>query len=304
MVYLALSITVLMWGVSFVATKVVLTYLTPIPAMALRFGLAGVAFLLLFLWFGRPRFSFKTHLLVFLTAFFEPIAYFLFETFGLSYTSATKASIIIAAVPIAVIVVARILLKEPATKRAILGAVASAAGLTLLILADPQVQLEQGIGGRLLGDLLILGAVLSAAFYITLARHLTQRYRPEHITGVQILWGTVVFGLLWWIIPTGTVPLTLESTAWVGLGFLALGATVIAFLLYNYALRHLNAGVAGLAVNGVPVVTTLTGWLFLGETLAPLQLVGAAIVIASVTYVAWRSGGKGSARPSPLQVEG
>ena len=291
-----------MWGVSFVATKVMLTYFAPIPAVALRFAIAGAAFLLLFLWFGRPRFSLRTHVLVFLTAFFEPIAYFLFETFGLEFTSATKASIIIAAVPIAVVIVARVMLKEPITLRAAIGAVASAFGLAVLILADPQVALSEGIEGRLLGDLLILGAVISAAFYITLARHLTQRHRPEHITGVQILWGTVAFGALWTIVPHESNPMAVPAIAWAAVLFLAIGATVIAFLLYNYALRHLSAGVAGLAVNGVPVVTTLTGWIFLGERLTPLQLAGAAIVIGAVAWVA--RGSHRAAKPSPLQMEG
>jgi drug/metabolite transporter (DMT)-like permease len=94
----------------------------------------------------------------------------------------------------------------------------------------------------------------------------------------------------------------IPGPAWAAVGFLAVGATVIAFLLYNYALRHLPAGVAGLAVNGVPVVTTITGRLFLGEQLTALQLVGAAVVIGAVTWVATSS--ERAARPSPLRIEG
>ncbi|MEA3470204.1 MAG: DMT family transporter, partial [Thermodesulfobacteriota bacterium] len=101
--YLALMGAVIFWGLSFVATKMALASIPTFTLIFARFSLSALFFLLLILRNGLPRFSKKDHVFLFLLSFFEPGLYFIFETLGLQYTTAPKASLIIATIPVAVL---------------------------------------------------------------------------------------------------------------------------------------------------------------------------------------------------------
>lgn len=285
--------TMILWGVSFVATKLVLGRISPLSYMGVRFLIASVALALVMLLRGRPHFSARTHLLIALTALAEPVAYFLFESYGVRLVSATTASLLIATVPLAVMLLAAAFLGEPLRRGALFAVAVSITGVMLLVVG------AEDAGGtradRILGILLVLGAVLSAALYITQARHLTQRHDPVNLTILQTWWGAGVFGLLWRLQPETERSLAaLGQEGWIAILFLAFGATVAAFLLYNWALRHETAGTASLYINAIPLVTALAGWLILDERLRPLQLVGAGLVLLAVRI---------AVRSSPGSVE-
>jgi drug/metabolite transporter (DMT)-like permease len=280
----AMLLTMVFWGISFVASKIVLEEITPFTYMGVRFLIAAILLGVVVAIRGRPRFSRRTHLLIALTAFAEPVAYFLFESFGIRLIPATTASLIIATTPLAVMVLAAIFLGEPIRRGGVLAVVVSISGIALLVLGgDDGASGTSGSGGDLLGTLLVFGAVLSAAFYITLARNLTQRHDPVNLTVFQTWWGTGVFVVLWRLQPPASRTVAaLSPDAWIALIFLAIGATVVAFMLYNWALRHETAGTASLYINAIPVVTALTGRFVLDERLSLIQLVGGAMVLASV----------------------
>lgn len=282
-VRLAMAGTMVLWGISFVASKIVLSEISPLTYMGIRFLIASVLLAGVMAIRGRPRFSRKTHGLIALTALAEPVAYFLFESFGIALIPATLASLIIATIPIAVMVLAAIFLGESIRPIGLIAVLVSIGGIVLLVFGAPQA--PNGATGADLsqGILLVFGAVFSAACYITLARSLTQRHDPINLTVVQTWWGAGVFVILWQLQQPAVRSLEpLSTTGWVALIFLAAGATVAAFLLYNWALRYASAGEASVYINGIPLVTAITGWFVLGERLAPQQWVGAALVLLSV----------------------
>ena len=131
--YLALVITVTFWGLSFVATKIALESIPTFTIVFFRFGVSALIFLILMIGKGFPSFSGRDHFLVILTAFFEPGLYFIFETIGLQYTSAPKASLIIATVPIAVLILSSLVLGERTTLVSAAGVVLSLIGIAILI---------------------------------------------------------------------------------------------------------------------------------------------------------------------------
>ncbi len=272
----------LIWGISFVASKYVLAYLTPLTYMALRFVLSAAALGGFAARLKGPRLRRREHLLVFATALAEPIAYFLFESYGLTFTTASKAALIVAATPAMVMVAARLFLKEAMTRRGILAVALSIVGIALVVGGDPTVAWSEP--GSYLGDLLVLGSVLSAAVYIVFARFLTQSHSPVKITFYQIAWGALVFVVLWAFQGPGDRVISLSPIAWMSMAFLVLGATLGAFLLYNFALSRVPAGQAALFINAIPVVTAVAGWAFLGERLSALQIVGGCVVVTSVAW--------------------
>jgi drug/metabolite transporter (DMT)-like permease len=284
-------LTMVFWGVSFVASKLVLTQITPLTYMGVRFAAASLLLAIVMAVRGRPRFSGRTHWLIALTALAEPVAYFLFESFGIRLITATTASLIIATIPLAVMVLAAIFLGEPVNRRGLVAVFVSISGIVLLVVGDPASATAGA--NQTLGILLVVGAVFSAAFYITLARNLTQRHDPVNLTVVQTWWGAGVFIALWRVqTPAARSLTTLTPVGWIAIVFLVVCATVGAFMLYNWALRHEEAGRASLYINAIPVVTAFTGWLLLDERLALLQWIGGIMVLVSVRI---SGGGRGAA---------
>lgn len=286
-VYAALLTTVLFWGLSFIGTKAALTSFHPFALMFLRFSSASLVFLAVLLRTGFPRIPARDHLKLVLVSLFQPCLYFIFETFGLSLTSASKASLIIAAVPIAVMLLAAIVLKERIRARHAAGIVLSVAGVVVLVVGTPGFRLE--LGGSFLGDILIFGAVVTAALYTVLARDLGRTRSALEITAFQAFYGTLFF-LPFFLATRGrTEWAAISGSSLAALVFLIFCATIGAFLTYNYALTKIPASRASVFINGIPLVTTLASWALLGETLSPVQLAGGALVLVSVYIVSSES---------------
>jgi drug/metabolite transporter (DMT)-like permease len=278
--YLALIGAVLFWGLSFVGTKVALRFFPPFTLVFLRFGAASFFFLVFFLRRGLPSFTRGQKWKLLLIALLEPGLYFACETMGLQLTSASKASLIIALIPIAVMILARIFLGEDISIRNGVSIALSFAGIAVLVTGDPEFTLQ--LGGALLGDLLILGAVIIAAFYTILVRDLGKTHSALVITSVQTFFGTLFFAPFFF--------LELRTVPWAALGprpimaliYLILFATILAFLCYNHALTRIPASRVAVFINGIPVVTTLAAWPVLGERLGPVQLLGGGLVLFGV----------------------
>ncbi len=294
MTYAALIMAVLGWGSSFVATKIALVTLSAGVILFVRHAVAAV---ILFVIFKRRRLEFPSRRLwpkLLLMGLFEPILYFLLETEGLRHTSASSASLVIAAVPVLVAVAAWPILKEKPTARSGIGAVLSVAGVVLLVLGDNNPDYAES---SLLGNLLVLGAAVSAVGYILISRSLSGRVHPVTITFLQMIVGAAFF-----LFPAGAstafdgLPVfTVESV--LALTALTIFATVLAFFGYNYALSKIPAAKASVFINGIPLVTVLAAALFLGESLTLLQA-GAGVVIVAGVVLAGKRRKQRAASPS------
>lgn len=278
--YLALTGAMIFWGLSFVATKMALESFTTFTLVFARFSIAACFFLVLMIWRGVPSFTGKAQVKLFLVALFEPGLYFIFETIGLQYTSAPKAALIIATIPIVVLISASLFLGERTSLIKLAGIFTSFAGITVLIAGDPKFNLE--LGGPLIGDLLIFGAVLSAAFYIVFARDLGQDYSALEITSIQVIFGALFYApAFFWELPKMRWEAVTGSSVG-ALIYLTIFATIAAFLCYNHALTKISASRASLFINGIPVVTAVGAWILLDERLTLMQTGGGMLVLLAV----------------------
>jgi drug/metabolite transporter (DMT)-like permease len=278
--YLALFAAVLFWGGSFVATKIALESFPTFTLILGRFALAGCVFLVLMVLRGFPRLTLNAHARIILIALCEPGLYFTFETLGLKHTTAPMASLIIATIPVAVLILASLFLEEHTSLTGLIGMGISLGGIAILITGDPQF--SWAMSGHLLGDLLIFGAVLSAAFYIVCARSLGKNHSAMEFTSLQTIYGALLFvpAFVWELPVVQWAEITMRSVS--ALGFLTLFATIGAFLCYNHALTRLPATRAAIFINGIPVVTALSAWALLGERLTLVQAGGGVMVLAGV----------------------
>ena len=273
----ALGMTVA-FGLSFVATKYALRGFQPMLVALLRFTIAGV--LLWVVWRLRPKRERVTrHELARLAAlgFVSLTMYFAFETNGIARTSASKAALIIATIPIFVAVLAALVLGERAGPRRWVGITVSFAGVAALVLLGG----GDG-GGSLTGDLLVLAAALTAAVYNLMARRLLLTRSALYVTAFQNLFGAL------FMVPIAGVEAILvgarEPTGEAGLGvlYLAIFSSTLAYLLLNYAFRFLEASRVAVFVNLIPVVGVAAAYVLLGERFTAGQAAAAVVVVTGV----------------------
>jgi drug/metabolite transporter (DMT)-like permease len=284
-VYTALLCAAFFWGSSFPATKIVLQGFTPVAYVFLRFLGAAIIFGLLMVRRYR-RLPKSVHFKLILMAFFQPTLYFLFESAGLQFTSASSASMIIAGIPGVVALLAGFFLKERLNARQWAGVLLSIAGVILLAGFDDNPTYTDS---SLLGNGLVILAALSASLYMIVARHLSADLSAVELTFYQVFYGMLLL-LPVFLIRISAVPWQQINLPAIGaLVFLILGATLVAFLAYNFALTRIDASKAAVFLNGVPLSAILVSWVLLGERLGLLQFAGGFIVILGVTLTNWRA---------------
>jgi len=289
-VYGALAFSMLVWGFSFLAIKNVVEV---VPILSLNFVRFTIAALLLgLLGLARRRLVLPKRDLARIAGLtlLSPIGYFLFETYGVSLTLASHASILIAAIPMVVYLIAFARRQEAATWKKTAGILLAFAGVLTIILSAPGEQ-----GASLLGDLLILGAVLVAATRTTLVKDVLRRVTPLQLTFYQFAFSLIVFGPL-----SAT-----EGFAWVHqmtpllwsqVVFLAVACSAAAFLALHYALSHISAARVSVTANVVPIVTILAEAILLGVSLSSLRILGAGLTIVGVVLTQLRSQARESIR--------
>jgi drug/metabolite transporter (DMT)-like permease len=178
-----------------------------------------------------------------------------------------------------VMIMARIFLHEPISKKSLSAIVMSVTGICILILGQSNIA---DLHTSIIGDILILGASLSAAFYMVCARSLGSQLSSLVITSYQMFYGTLLFLPVFIYKYPSLNWHNVTPKSFAALIFLALFCSVAGYFLYNYALTQIPASQAAVFLNGVPLVTAVTASVVLGECLTPLQMTGGLIIITAV----------------------
>ncbi|MCL5109380.1 MAG: DMT family transporter [Chloroflexi bacterium] len=280
---IALSATVLIWGTTFVATKVALRELQPFTLSLLRF-LLGLLVLLPLAWWEqrRTRGALAWRQLA-LAGLLGGFLFFALQNVGLVYTTAAKGSLIVGSVPALTAIVSFLVLGERSGRARLAGVAASVLGVAVIVVGSGE---DLWQGGSLLGDLMMLGSALTWALYTVQVKGLEKRVTPAVLSAASVGFGAL------FLVPFAGYELLAGpwrapgSTAWLSVAYLGLVASAVPFLLWNLALKHVDASEAAVYTNVVPVVAVAGAVLLLGESLAPLQLLGGAFVLGGV----WAAG--------------
>jgi len=207
-----------------------------------------------------------------------------FFLFGLTRSTPSHASLLYALTPIVVFLLARRYLREGNATGKLLGIAAAFLGVALILL-DRGLAREAAVLG---GDLLMIVAVVSWAVYTILSKDLLQRYDPMTVTGWVIIAGTAMC-LPALLVPGAIPPLRSVSVpVWGGIAYLAVGTSVIAYPLWLYALRKLEASKVAITTNLQPVLTSALSGLLFHERFGPLFFAGAALILGGVSWVETR----------------
>ena len=285
LVHLKLFLVAVIWGLGWPAGRVVATDILPFMASWLRYVIATGSFLLFLKlskqWMIPNKSEWKR---IFLIGFFSTCVYQAFFMFGMQYTAAGDASLMITFNPLFTAILAVIFLSEKMHLNLIIGLLMGMTGVGILFYYSPNVDIP--LADRILGNILIAGAALAwACNTIFMKRAMTtsandaeKPLNPLELTvwssaaGLIILTPITAFE----VATQGVVLPT--SDGWIGIIFLALFSTVIAYVWFADGIIKIGASMSALYVYLVPPFGIIGGYLLLQEKLG-MSLILAFLLI-------------------------
>ena len=270
--------SVVVWGTTFISTKVLLADFRPPEILFIRISLAILA-----LFIARPRFltlQHPRHHLLFAGAGLCGVTlYFLLENMALTYTYSANCSVILSTAPFFVAMASHWFVKSERLRRSFfIGFAVSMAGICLLSFSGQALRINP------LGDLLCVLAAMSWAGYNVFMKKI-------EACGYDILLVTRRVFCMGLLLLFPCLPFVGFSPSWPDLLkplnlfnflFLALGASALCFFTWNTAVKRIGAVKTSAYIYLCPAVTILTAWLLLRDPLLPMALLGAALTLAGL----------------------
>ncbi|MBQ6983853.1 MAG: EamA family transporter [Paludibacteraceae bacterium] len=290
MAVVALIASMIIWSVSGIAIKHALMVLPPFTMIVLRFVPSVLLMLVIGLLcrksalFGLQRLELRDLPLFLIAGFCQPFLYYLLETFTYdALNSPTIAETLLSTSPLLSPLFAAFLLRERVTKYNIAGVLISTAGVFALSLVGSS---DFSIGNYW-GILLAFGAVSAAVIDSIMMRKVPERYSSLSFIFYAQCVSLLFFLPLWWWKEGPETIYNLQFTIYnsetqVALGcvaYLTVFASVIAFILFCFALRKVGVTQANAFNNIRPAFTALWMFLFFGEHLPLGKWIGMVLII-------------------------
>ncbi|WP_418637181.1 DMT family transporter [Winogradskyella sp.] len=252
----ALVMVQVLYGLNFTIAKTVMNenFIKPFGFVLIRVAGATVLFWAMSLFLPKQKIEKKDYLKLFVAAIFGVMINMLFFFKGLEYTSPIHASAITITVPIIILVLSAIILKENVSKLKILGVTLGLIGALILTIYGKSNRAGDNVP---LGNLLVFLNAISYSIYIIMIKKLTLKYHP--FTFIKWLF---LFGLIM-LIPFGYNDLkavewhTFTPNAIWSVLFVIIGATFGTYLFNPLALNKLKASTVGIFIYLQPVIAGL-----------------------------------------------
>ena len=276
--HFAALFTIIVWGSTFVATKVLLRQFGPVEIIFLRFLLGWS-----FMWVIRPKLlkvkNWKIEILFALAGLTGVTMNYLLETYALVYTQASNLAVIVSTAPLFVGIIAIFVLKQRLRWDFVLGFVLSIAGIYLISFSDGS-QLEI----HLIGDLLGIAVALVWAVYSLIVEKISGNDYDIILTTRRVFFYGIIFMLpfIWQGDTFRNPELWLQPTNLILLLALGIIACAVSYITWNYAVAKIGSVKSNLYFYGSPVVTILLSICFLEEQVTVKAVIGMTLTIIGV----------------------
>lgn len=276
-----LVVMVLVWGLNYILLKAVLREITPFAFNAVRFAIAAAALAAIAALSSAPRPSAPDRRRLALLGLLGNTIYQFAFIKGVALTRAGNAALIMAAVPVQTAVFSHVRGHERLRGRDVAGLLLSTLGIVTIVTGSGTGG-GVSFGGDLVGDLLVFGSTTCWSLYIIGSKPLADQYGPVTATAWTMGFGAVPLVLLSLPAvltePWGTV----SAAAWIGVVVSALGALVVAYLIWFRGVHRLGPSRTAMYSNFTPVVVALSAWPLLGEVPTAWQAAGAAGIFTGI----------------------
>ncbi|USG65663.1 DMT family transporter [Brevibacillus ruminantium] len=278
-----LVLATILWGGNYICGRFLSQELPPTLLNTIRWGLSTVL-----LW-GLLAINKKSFPLLskakefFILGFFGVFAFSTLNYVGLRYLHASVAGMISAGIPIFILLLSPLFLKEKISVKAWIGTVISIAGVILLI----QGKQADASEGSLLGEIAILLSCLAWGLYTVLGKRYAKDTDPLTLTAGAAFYGTILSG----ISCIGTVDASmihLSTTGLLCILYVSTCASVGAYLAWNAGVKIVGAGKAAPYINLLPVWTVVFGVPLFDEQLSFVTSIGGVITITGAVLASYK----------------
>lgn len=278
MTELSLVLMAVIWGVNFSVVKYGTQVMEPLAYNALRMSLGCAVLLALAALRPGSRASPSDRRRLIALGVLGHCVYQVLFIYGITFTRAGTAALVVAASPAAVAIVARAFGHDKLTSRAVAGLALSIAGVFLVLGGSVSADGT----GHLVGDLMILGAVVCWAFYTNGLVAYTQRVDAVQVAAWTLVGGVVPIALL-------ATPQLLRVDwpdvtilTWASVFYSGVMAMVVAYLLWYRGVHQIGPTRTSMFGNLQPIVAVAVAWIALGEVPTIFQGAGAATVLGGL----------------------
>jgi drug/metabolite transporter (DMT)-like permease len=273
----------LIWGASVVLQRLAVAEIPPVSLVTIRV-MAGLAFFLPLLArvgglsLGSRRQAFDCLLI----GVFNPGISGALSGLALQFASSGVFAVLTALSPVFTALLARVVLREPPLRADQLAGLSAAFGGVLLLIATGSSGLGAGSDGDLRGQLLALVIALSMAVTTIYARQRLGAVDPRQAAALQMIGALVAVGPVGLLTgPTWSIA-QVSPAAWLAVLLSGTIGLSLSFVIYLGMIARHGPTAATLVLYVMPVVATLLGALFLGESITLPMLTGAGLVLAGV----------------------
>jgi len=276
--HLASLLTIIIWGTTFISTKILLISFQPVEILFFRFVMGLIALLLVY---PQPlKGTSRSQELTFAAAGLCGVClYYLLENIALTYTMASNVGVIISVAPFFTALLSHLFLKEEKPKaNFFLGFAVAMAGIFLISFNGSKLELNPA------GDLLALLAALVWACYSVLTKKISGYGYHTILTTRRVF----CYGILFMIPALFLFDFRLEPARFANpvylfnIIFLGLGASALCFVTWNFAVKVLGAVKTSIYIYMVPVITVVTSVVILHEKITALAAAGTVLTLSGL----------------------
>ncbi|MCY0865698.1 MAG: DMT family transporter [Sulfobacillus sp.] len=278
---IALAAAATIWGGMYVVSKELLTAVSPVLLMWLRYGIASVVMLGGLIARRQLRFDRDTLKWAFRVGVMGYVLSIGAQFWGTALSTATLGSVITAATPAFMVVFARLLYHEKLT-----AAKTSAVGLATLgvLMVVPW----QGAARITWGSGILVAAALTWALMSVWVGYMPSTISTTRVTAyaLGIAW-LLITPAAWVSLPSVSAGVWRSEVFWLGVLYVGVFSTALAFWLWSYGLRQVDPATGGVFFFFQPLSGTILAALFLHEAVDPSLVIGGVLIVAGVIVSQW-----------------
>lgn len=274
----------LIWGTSFLFTKLLLIYIPPVTVAFIRFVIASFILTFYIKIFKKEKMIiFQRDILnLVMLGLFGITIYYYGENTSLQTITISSASLILSLIPAVTLILSVVVLGEKVFWFNVLGVIIAFVGASFIILKDTNLY---ELSKFEVGYIYILIATLSFSIYSIIGRKVMLKRSAIHTTAFTFIFGSILLiPFVFYEISSLSIRADLSKIA-LNLLYLSFVCSIGGYFLWNWGLKQINPGRASIYLNIIPLTAVLLGTLFLGEKITLGIVIGGGLILSGI-YIA------------------